>query len=581
MASIRPAGLGPIVGHTTEKTCRVWMRASDPADDKEDLDEFRRTLGVIGLVTKGRIKAGNAWYFRLQREYDRTGTFVLGSDVQLGCYYPNDYTAPDGTVPAKPPVEAVATPLTPDTEYTVRVGSLTIDDPMPNDASLSDRELLKRLPKIDNISRELLKFKPEECEATFRTFPASDVVADKLSFLLGSCRYPGWLWKVKEADRIFAPMLTHLTPGNAFGDAARFTVMCGDQIYADEFNRMFPIGRADTFKEFQERYHAAFGAPNLRDLLRRATTYMVLDDHEIEDNWTQDRLESQHQLFTLAISAYQSYQWSHGPRTWKQLFYSTFDCAGYPAFVLDTRTQRYKDDQVGLLDNHLLGRPSLDPVNHPGQLQRLLEWLSAEQRDRGNVPKFIVTSSVFAPNDMSERIDPTPKDDAGADALYGFNAARRGDSDSWPAYPTTRLRLLKHIVENRIQNVVFLSGDIHCSNVAEIEFSGNAGRDLKAFSVTSSAFYWPFPFADGDPNNYVHDSRKAGQKDPFPIADTDAVMNYRAFGFTQEDNFSRIDIDKAAATLTVRIFDNKGKLVTVDGRNGNATTANVLQMAAW
>ena len=63
---------------------------------------------------------------------------------------------------------------------------------------------------------------------------------------------------------------------------------------------------------------------------------------------------------------------------------------------------------------------------------------------------------------------------------------RRDDSDSWPAFPVTRLALLQHIVRNRIQNVVFLAGDIHCSNVAEIEFDGNDGRDLKAFSVIRS-----------------------------------------------------------------------------------------------
>jgi hypothetical protein len=61
----------------------------------------------------------------------------------------------------------------------------------------------------------------------------------------------------------------------------------GDQIYADELNRMLPIGRADTETEFQERYSTAFSSPNMRRLLRSVPNYMILDDHEIEDNWTQ------------------------------------------------------------------------------------------------------------------------------------------------------------------------------------------------------------------------------------------------------------------------------------------------------
>src|SRR5262249_34850470 len=142
-------------------------------------------------------------------------------------------------------------------------------------------------------------------------------------------------------------------------------------------------------------------------------------------------------------------------------------------------------------------------------------------------------------------------------------AKNREESDSWPAFPTTRRSLLAHIVDEGIQNVVFLSGDIHCSNVARIAFSGNqAAQSLRAFSVTSSAFYWPFPFADGDPNNYVHDSTENGQKDTFVIDGRRRLkMDYTAEAFTQEDNFCRLDIDKAAHTLTVRVFDRKGNPV--------------------
>lgn len=593
MSSLRPPGLGPIVGDTTATTCRIWIRADDPGDTNASLDEDRRTVGVIGIVQGKKI--GRAWYFRLQREYDRTGTFVVGKDVQLG--FCEDDFIDQGKPAPKPddlPAKVRAIALEPNTSYTVRVGTLTIDDPMPNDASLPDWKLIDRLPDIDKIKSELLgsAFKPEECEATFCTFPASDKVGDSLSFLLGSCRYPGLLWKIKEADRIFGPMWDHFKDGSN-GEAARFTMMCGDQIYADEFNRFVPIGRADTFEEFQQRYIAAYGAPNLRRLLRTCPTYMILDDHEIEDNWTQDRLydAGKHKLFNLAIGAYQSYQWSHGPRTWGRLLYYTFECAGYPTFVLDTRTQRFKDDLPGLEDNHMLGRPSLDPANHPGQLQYLKSWLAEQQQKRGNVPKFIVTSSVFAPNDMSERNAPAPKSLLGdlivdettltRDPVFGFNIKRRDASDSWPAFPTTRLELLRHIVDKGIQNVVFLAGDIHCSNVAEINFDGNQAKNLKTFSVTSSAFYWPFPFADGDPNNYVHNSRAAAQFDPFPIVGTDAVMHYRSFGYTQEDNFTRLDIDKVSATIKVRAFDRDGKPVEVDGRDGAKTKENVFQLAQW
>src|SRR6266436_2979686 len=118
MASLRPPGLGPLVGATTDNSCRIWIRAGDPADHKTGLDEDRRTIGVIGVVSADRTQITDAWYFRLQREFDRTGTFVLGEHVQLG-FYPADFRdqIAKGVIkafPANLPPEAIPTPLAPD-----------------------------------------------------------------------------------------------------------------------------------------------------------------------------------------------------------------------------------------------------------------------------------------------------------------------------------------------------------------------------------------------------------------------------------------------------------------------------------
>ena len=62
--------------------------------------------------------------------------------------------------------------------------------------------------------------------------------------------------------------------------------------------------------------HSAFGSLNMRRLLRQLPTYMILDDHEVEDNWAQDRIRDRKKrmLFNVAIGAYCSYQWTHSPR---------------------------------------------------------------------------------------------------------------------------------------------------------------------------------------------------------------------------------------------------------------------------
>lgn len=482
------------------------------------------------------------FYFRLRREFDRSGSINLGADtIGLG--------------PDMPDFRLEA-----DTEYEVRTGCLVLDDPIDDDAEYLSEELLKRLPPSSAWREDLESLDPRLSRARFRTFPAEDVSPGRLSFLLGSCRYPGLLWKVRHSDRIFGPMADL---ANAPEDGPRFVLMVGDQIYADMFNRRLPFGRADTYQEFRERYLTAFGSPNIRRLMQRLPTYMILDDHEIEDNWSQDRMRrsARYQLFTIAIDAYLSYQWSHGPRTWGKRLYYRFDCGGYPFFVLDTRTQRfYEGEPNDLSDNHLLGRPS-HPTAPPGQLQRLLNWLEEQQASRGNVPKFIVTSGVFVPNPMSAR---TYHAERNPEAL-----AR---SDTWAGFPGTRAAILQRIVEAGVQNVVFLSGDIHCCNVAEVSVTGSPEAErIRVFSVTSSAFYWPFPFADGEPSDFVHDSRAEGQEDTFRFEDTEGrqlAMDYRARNFSQEDNFTHVTVDPETHMLRVRVYDKRGGLVVEEDGEG-------------
>lgn len=505
---LRPPSLGPIVGHTTTNSARIWIRGADIGE--------HRTVGVAALFSDQRQRAR---YFRLHREYDRTGWIDFKN-------------------------------LDPEKEYRVRTGSLYVDS-VDSDVSIADGDVFDRLPPASKWIDDLRSLPDQESEARFETFPQQIAKGDRLSFVFGSCRYPGIFWQSKRADAIYGAIHERFAnPGK--GTKPRFLLMVGDQIYADLFNRLIPIGRADTEDEFHERYMTAFGSRNMRKLLRHVPTYMILDDHEIEDNWVQGRVKRREQrvLFNLAIAAYMSYQWTHSPRSFgKKLFYK-FDCAGYPFFVMDGRTQRMRDDDDQRLeDNHMLGFPRQDyhAPGYMGQIDHLCQWLAAQQASNGKRPKFVVSPSVFVPNTVVT----VPKD-------------KRWKSDSWPAFPDTRSRLLKTIVDHKVQNVIFLSGDVHCSNVAEIWFhKANAKRaplDLKAFSITSSAFYWPFPFADGDPLSFVHDSEKQNDEFTFDTKTQGKVaMHYKAKNFEQDDNFTQVDFNPAANTITATNFDKKGK----------------------
>lgn len=502
---LRSPRLGPLVGHTTASTSRLWIRGCESSDS--------RTIGIGALYEKDSYVEGSARYFRLKREYDRTG--VVDFDK-----------------------------LKPDCDYVARLCSLSLETPDPFEEN-SDEEVFDTLPPPESWIKQLEKMPDDEIVARFTTFPAAQ--EDSLSFVFGSCRYPGLLWGKKRADSIFKGVMNRFAANDPTA-RPRFFMMVGDQIYADTLPKDVGIAVADTESEFRERYISAFGANYTRELLRSVPTYMILDDHEIEDNWVQGRMRNaaKRHLFNIAIQAYMSYQWYHSPRNYGRYLFYSFAVAGFPFFVVDGRTQRVRDDEdYDLSDNHLLGRPGKG-TGYKGQIDILSDWLVEQQKTLGDRPKFIVTASVFAPNSVA-----TTRSDK-----------EKAQDDAWAAFPVTRAHLLKTITENNVQNVVFLSGDIHCSNVATLQFNDkNTGvaSPLRAYSVTSSAFYWPYPFADGNPLDFVHDS--AQENDGFDIGNG-WVMNYQVWNFEQNDNFTQVDVDLVGKAIIVRTFDRYGDNLT-------------------
>ena len=67
MPALREPSLGPIVGHTTDTTCRIWIRGADPDDRGAYQYSDRRTVGVIVLTefNGNAIQNPDVFYFRL------------------------------------------------------------------------------------------------------------------------------------------------------------------------------------------------------------------------------------------------------------------------------------------------------------------------------------------------------------------------------------------------------------------------------------------------------------------------------------------------------------------------------------
>ena len=298
----------------------------------------------------------------------------------------------------------------------------------------------------------------------------------------GRVAIPALLWKVQTLrpdlrDRWPAwprerrPTRTPTRPRPGEPIRPRFVLMVGDQIYADHAStRLVPFGRADTYQEFRDRYLDGVRlAQRIRRLMRTAAH---LHDPRRSRNRRQlvagqvATLGQAPSSFTIAIDAYLSYQWSHGPRTWGRRLYYRFDCGGFPFFVLDTRTQRFLE---GKPKGDLARKPPAWPSGpshadgaagpaasacSPGCAEQQAE---ARQTRRSSSSR----SGVFVPSPMSARTAmgrrPIPK--------------RSKKSDGWPGFPNTRAAILRRDRgEPAFRTWSFSRATSTAANLAEIRF---------------------------------------------------------------------------------------------------------------
>jgi phosphodiesterase/alkaline phosphatase D-like protein len=174
---------------------------------------------------------------------------------------------------------------------------------------------------------------------------------------------------------------------------------------------------------------------------------MILDDHEIFDDFYNGKPFLQgpsDPIRDFAKTVYQEFQDSHNPQNfWPDIHYS-FEWAGAQFFVLDVRSERYK------------GAHSI--IVSPQQMTRLKDWLKANR----DAVKFVATAVPFV------------------------GEARNGE-DKWTgsAFRHQRDELIEFIAFESISNLVFLTGDMHCSYHATMTIPRATG-DLVIHELMSS-----------------------------------------------------------------------------------------------
>jgi hypothetical protein len=309
--------------------------------------------------------------------------------------------------------------------------------------------------------------------AVYRIAPAP-FPANGVAFAVGSCKYPSGVFDAVPATRAFRHM-------QALQPTARLQelLLLGDQIYADASAGLLDPSREDD--RYQRPYEDLFRIPALRDLMRTIPVHMMLDDHEIVNNWAPGCSLQDALWFRQGVHAYWRYQRAE-PRT-AHLDLATQVC-GFPLYMADTRTERAARTAT-TPQARIMGRRQSNAI------QAWLLGLHTDPATRGQ-PKFISCASMLLPRPVGMAARPWDK----------------LQCDSWSGYPASRDELLGFIAAHRIRGVVFLSGDEHVGNATEVSLYERGGECLgRVLSVHVPALYAPFPFANAAATDFAaHDT---------------------------------------------------------------------------
>lgn len=446
--------VGPIVGYASGNQVRLWLRG----EFQKTPDGYRRCFGAVRLRAPDDSDFGKPKYAKLPPHFDMTGV----------CVFPN---------------------LQPETTYEYQAGWFFAETELTN---------------LDE-TQEL-----NWTGVSTRTFQTGAVDPQQpRSYAFGSCRYLlrlfGGAFFDERGDKAFESILNQIDKQKQRIDAL---IMAGDQIYADDLNFLSPD---DAIDEYLKRYRTVFSQSNVRKLMSRVPTYMILDDHEIEDNWPSNATEKDWlTLYPSAIHAYQIYQCSHSPlfaldqnnrltgtldRFWYSFQDGCCDC-----FVLDSRTERRWSDN-----------PKNRTMMSDNQMEAVKAWL----KDGSGRVKLLVTSVPFFPD------------------------LERENEDTWGGFLSERTELLDFILKSKIRKVVFLSGDVHCSFSSEVTCLSDP--KFKVISVISSSFFWPYPHMD-EGDFVVKGTLKTTSKTSYRVGNTSQVFS--------TDNFARLDITPKSISIS-------------------------------
>ena len=315
--------------------------------------------------------------------------------------------------------------------------------------------------------------------------------------------------------------------------------LCGDQVYADEVSpqtqeyiRSRPDRPADApadqvadFEEYTRLYRESWSDPVIRWLFSTISTSMVIDDHDMHDDWNisaawceqMAQLPWWQERVIGGMTAYWVYQFignlSPGELAERELWRRVSDAQGDAGpilreFVSHDETERrgarwsfYRDlGTTRLIVMDVRTGRCLEEGNRKIVDDDELEWIVSRSTEAefdhllfGTSDPYLLAPAFHHLEAWNEKV---------CLGVWGERAARWGermrqelDFDHWGAFENSFLRLARLIEEvgagrhgRAPATITVLSGDVHHAYLAEVAFRRDAGVRSAVYQAVCSPY---------------------------------------------------------------------------------------------
>jgi len=261
-----------------------------------------------------------------------------------------------------------------------------------------------------------------------------------------------------------------------------FVVNLGDYIYAEAYHtagsasggvRTDKIGFAKSLQDYRDKYRLYRTDPNLRRMHAELPMISIWDDHEVQDNYaggsrggglakalgyTERRRAAGYRAYFESMPTY-----GFAPGRGRRIYGASRFGRNVDLVLLDQR--QFRADQP--CDDKLVAEPC-------DELDVARDFLGRKQM--GFVKRRLRSSpaawKVLANQTMVERTV--------------YPGGRYIGFDSWQGYPRERRELLRHIEQKQIEDVVFVTGDIHTFIAGDVRIDDGDKRPVATEFVGGS-----------------------------------------------------------------------------------------------